>query len=77
VKVCDAEAIQLQTGQLLEIAVVALVEAVIIELTDRRIDFVNNGQSIGNPGHDCVVSATDHHRLAWKSKRRRFASSAL
>jgi hypothetical protein len=54
----------------LDIAVVVYSGPSLIELADGRIYFANNGRSLHDVEHDCIVPATDEHRSVLLAKLR-------
>jgi hypothetical protein len=70
----DEVAVLPQAGTLsrdvFDIATVAYAGPRLIEVADGRIYFADDGRSLHNAEHDCIVPATEEHRSALLAKLR-------
>jgi hypothetical protein len=54
----------------LDIATIVYVGPKLIEVSDGRIYFADDGRSLHDAEHDCIVPATEEHRSALLAKLR-------
>ncbi len=73
-KTGDEVAVLPQAGALsrdvLDIATVIYAGPKLIEVADGRIYFADDGRSLQDAEHDCIVPATEEHRLVLLAKLR-------
>ena len=58
------------SGDVLDISTVVYVGPKLIEVADGRIYFADDGRSLHDAEHDCIVPATEEHRSALLAKLR-------
>ena len=57
-------------GDVLDVATIVYVGPKLIEVSDGRIYFADDGRSLHDVEHDCIVPATEEHRSALLAKLR-------